>query len=171
MPNDRLPAAVTPGNPRWRDARNERAGRYVERMGLRKVLARANDLTPQRISQIRNGCPTGAPQRWFEWLENAARHPRLDPWPPLIGSIGLVLEVTAEEVPNPWPTLHETMDDEAERQAEEDVAWHRFLQALREGDPERIREALDRFIVAAELEMDRQARAVGLARVLRRGMA
>lgn len=156
---------TAPGSPRWSDHRSERAGRYVDRTGLRKNIARAHDLSPQRISQVAGGDHTGTPQRWFEWLEEEARARNVDPWPWVTATIGVLVEIEAEQTVDVWSELRQTMDEEATKQAGEDVSWHHFLLALHGDDEDEILTAARRFVRAAELEMDRQARAVGLTRV------
>lgn len=164
--------AAAPGSPRWSDHRSQRAGEYTERTGLRKNIARAHGLSPQRISQIVHGDHTGAPQRWFEFLEQAARGGSVNPWPYITGSTVLVTEIEAEQVDDLWHEIRREMEDEAQRQAEEDVAWHHLVLALSEGDDDDIENRARAFIRAGELEVDRQARALGLTRVYlrRRGV-
>ena len=136
---------------------------------MQKHLAQARGVSDQRVSQVVNGDPSGIPERFFGLVEQLARHPRTNPWPLIVGAVGIVEGVYAEwSTEDLWTELLDVMDEETVEEAGENVATHRVIRAYKSGDVTAINEALEVFVERSEAEMAEQWKATALARVIQR---
>lgn len=142
---------------------------------MQKHLAQAwkksngEPVSDQRVSQVVNGDPSGIPERFYALVEQLARHPKTNPWPLIVGAVGIVEAVYAEwPTEDLWTELLDVMDSETVEEAGENVATHRVIRAAQSGDAAEIGVALETFIERSEAEMSQQWAATALARVLRR---
>jgi len=132
---------------------------------MQKHLAQARGVSNQRVSQVVNGDPSGIPERFFALVEQLARHPKTNPWPLIVGAVGIVEGVYAEwSTEDLWDALLDKLDEETQEEAGENIATHRLMRASESG--EGISEALEVFVEKSEAEMAEQWKATALARVL-----
>jgi len=157
-------------DPRRTDETRQRAGESYGRTGrLGKQRARAAGYSTQRDSQVTNGDPSGAPQRFYVLIEQLARHAKTSPWPLILGAQEIVQEVYAERDSDElWDSLLNAFDEETREEAEENVATHRVLRAWERGAEEEKKAALLVYVTEAQEELYHQMAAIALARVLLR---
>ena len=160
----------TKTDPRRTDETHRRAGSSYSRCApMQKHLAQARGVSDQRVSQVVNGDPSGIPERFYTLIEQLARHPKTNPWPLIVGAVGIVEGVYAEwPTEDLWTELLDVMDSETTEEAGENVATHRVIRAFQSGDAEEMVEALETFVEKSESEMAEQWKATALARVIQR---
>lgn len=81
---DTKPSSLKPGTSRWRDRRNDRAGKLITLAGTSQAQARAMGYGRRRAQKVRAGDHTGVPQRTLEALDCYLDCTTTTPWP-LIG--------------------------------------------------------------------------------------